>query len=498
MTRPPLSRRSVLAGTAATATAMVIGFDSATRAWATTQDAVPTGRLVPVPTLDGTLTSSAATVAEFSQDFGRLTTSTPYAVLRPGSDQDVVKIVNYARCNGLKVAMNGRSGTGTELESHSNYGQAGVAGGISIDARSLNRIHSISATSATVDAGVTWAQLTDAALAKGLTPPCLTDYLHLSVGGTISVGGIGSTVQKYGLQADTVESIDIVTGTGQLVTATATRNRDLFNAALAGAGQFGIILRATVKLVPAPQRALVFNLFYDNLATYLADQETILRDGRFPSQVGEIVPQPNGAAPRYKIETVVYYNGTTAPDPARYLAGLSPVAADTLIADQTYREYTFRADAFADNLKNLGYWNEPKPWLSLFLPASKAATFVNYALPALTPDAIGGGLLLFYPFPTNKITRPNAITPNEPVTYLFDLLTFPHPGTDPAPQLQRNRTLYDYATTLGAKRYLVGAVPRMTQTDWQRHYGSQWATLAAQKFRYDPARILTPGQNIFG
>ncbi|MFJ2864452.1 FAD-binding protein [Kitasatospora sp. NPDC087314] len=490
MTTTPLSRRTLITGLAAT----VIGYNTTTRTWATTTPT--TGHLATVPTLDGTLTTDTTTLTEFSHDFGRLTTTTPHAVLKPGSVQDIVKIVNYARHNGLKVAMNGRSGTGNDLESHSNYGQASAAGGISIDARCLNRIHTITPTNATVDTGVTWAQLTDAALTQGLTPPCLTDYLHLSIGGTISIGGIGSTVQKYGLQADTVESIDIITGTGHLLTATPTHNRDLFHAALAGAGQFGIIVRATVKLIPAPQRALVFNLYYNNLTTYLTDQETLLNDGRFHSQVGEVIPQP-GTTPRYKIETATYYNGTTPPNPTPLLHNLTPITTDTTITDQTYREYTYRADTFADTIKNLGYWNEPKPWLSLFLPATQAHTFMTTAAQTLTPDDLGAGLLLFYPFHTNKLTHPYAITPNEPTTYLFDLLTFPHPGTNPTPHLQRNRTLYDHATTLGAKRYLVGAIPHMTQTDWQHHYGPQWNNLTTHKNRYDPTHTLTPGQNIF-
>ncbi|MER7757921.1 FAD-binding protein [Kitasatospora sp. NPDC097643] len=496
MSTAPLSRRTVITGLAAA----VVGWNATTRAWATTDDAVDAtaGRLSPVPALEGSLTTTAATISEFSNDFGRLVSAAPHAVLKPGSVQDIVKIVNYARCNGLKVAMNGRSGTGTDLESHSNYGQAAVPGGISIDARCLNRIISIGPTSAVVEPGVTWAQLTDAALAQGLTPPCLTDYLHLSIGGTISVGGIGSTVQKYGLQADTVESIDIVTGTGRLLTASPTRNRELFDAALGGAGQVGVIVRATVKLVPAPERALVFLLYYDDLATYLADQERLLVDGRFGSQVGEVLPAPNGAPPRYKIETVAYYNGTTPPDRATLLRDLRPVASDTVITDQTYREYTFRVDAFADSLKSGGYWNQPKPWLSLFLPASQAGTFMRTVAQTLSPDDLGAGLLLFYPFFTNKITRPFAMTPSEPIAYLFDLLAFPHPTTDTSQMLPRNRRLYDYAVSLGAKRYMVGAIPQMTAADWQRHYGARWSSFAAAKRQFDPAYTLTPGQHIFG
>ncbi|MEV7602961.1 FAD-binding protein [Kitasatospora sp. NPDC089797] len=486
---PPLTRRTLLTGLTAT----VIAYNTTTRTWATTNTPT-TGRLSPVPTLDGTLTTNPATTATHAHDFGRLTTNTPHAVLNPGSTQDIVKIINYARRNGLKVAMNGQAGTGNDLESHSNYGQAGAAGGISINARALNKIHTITPTTATVDAGTTWAELTEATLTHGLTPPCLTDYLHLTIGGTLSIGGIGNTVQKYGLQTDTVESLDIITGTGHHLTATPTHNTRLFHAALGGAGQAGLITRATLKLIPAPQRALVFTLHYTDLTTYMKDQETILNDGRFHTQVGEIHPQPPGTPTTYTIETATYYN-TTPPNPTPLLQGLTP--QQTTTTDTTYREYTFRANTFADNLKNLGYWNQPKPWLSLLLPATTTHQFIQETLTTLTPDDIGQGLLLFYPFHTNKITHPLTITPNEPTAYLFDLLTFPHPGTNPQPALTRNRNLYNRATQLGAKRYLVGAIPHMTTTDWQHHYGPQWTTLTTNKKTYDPTHTLTPGQNIF-
>ncbi|GAA3027366.1 hypothetical protein GCM10010519_63980 [Streptomyces lactacystinicus] len=490
MNPTPLSRRTLLTGAAAT----VIGYNTTTRTWATT-DTPTRGRITPLPPIQGTLTTNPTTRNTHAHDFGRLTTNTPYAVLHPAGAPDIATIIDFARRNNLKVAMNGQSGTGNDLESHSNYGQAGVAGGISINARALNRIHTITPTNATVDTGVTWAQLTEATLAQNLTPPALTDYLHLSIGGTISIGGIGSTVHKHGLQADTVEAIEIVTGTGRILTATPTRNPDLFHTALAGAGQVGIITKATLKLVPAPQNARILTLTYTDQHTFLTDQQTILNDGRFPSQTGEILIQPNGQPPHYKIEAVTHYN-TTPPNPTPLLTGLNPTT--TTITDQTYREYTYRADTFADTIKNLGYWNTPKPWLSLFLPATTTPTFLNHTLPQLTPDDIGPGLLLCYPFHTNKLTHPLAITPNEPITYLFDLLAFPNPTTtNPTTHLTRNRNLYNTATQLGAKRYLVGAIPNMTPTDWQHHYGPHWTTLTNAKNTYDPTHTLTPGHNIF-
>ncbi|WP_256104247.1 FAD-binding protein [Streptomyces sp. ODS05-4] len=491
-----LSRRGVLGGIAATA---VIGF-SPTRGWAVAGSESRPRDLSPVPVLDGRLETAPAAVGDFSEDFGKLKGGTPWAVLRPGSVDDIVKMVDYARANKLKIAMNGRAGTGADLESHSCYGQAAVPGGIAIDARGLSKIISVSKGSAVVEAGATWAELTHAAAASGQTPPALTDYLHLSVGGTLSIGGIGGTVQKYGLQTDQVISLDIVTGTGKLLTASRSKRPDLFDAALGGGGQVGIIVRAKLKLVPAPQRAVVFSLFYGDLATYLADAEKVMADGRFQVQAGELLRKPDDSGWNYKLEAAAYYSGTTAPDRAKLLAGLRDDRSRAVIEDGTYLDYMFRLDPYETYLKETGHWQTPKPWLSLFLPANKTAEFMRHVESVLTPGMLGAGFLLFYPYLTSKVTRPLTVQPSGSVGYLFDLLSFPDPGVTKAEIdaiLALNRRLYDKAVALGAKRYLVGAIPGMGKAEWCRHFGRSWDAFQDAKKRYDPANILTPGQGFF-
>lgn len=488
-----------------------------------------------VPVLDGTLETDPAVVGNFSKDFGNLITRTPRAVLRPGSAHDIVKMIDYARRNGLKIAMNGQSGTGQDFESHSNYGQAAVPDGISIDAKSLSTIHNIGPTSAVVDAGVTWAALIDAALAQGKTAAALTDYLHLSIGGTVSVGGIGGVVQKYGLQCDTVEEIEVVTGDGCLLTAAEGTRPDLFNAVLAGGGQCGIITRARVKLIPAPTRALVIDLFYDDLHTYLADQEKILSDGRFSHQEGEIAHRsdqagwryktealaahaetrrqvrlshqqgelghpPGDSAWRYKIEAAIFYTPPTVPDQAALLAGLRDDRPSAQITEYSYRDWVFRLNSFETFLKNSGYWNQPHPWLSIILPASKTQAFISSVVPELTQGDLGMGFAPLYPFQNSTLTRPLFALPSppEPVSYLFDLLRFPAPNDPGIPgMLTQNRRFYDRAVALGAKRYLVGAIPHMTEHDWKRHFGPHWEHFARDKRRFDPDNVLTPSQGFF-
>lgn len=490
-----LSRRRVLQGLAAGIT--VVGWSTLDRAWvaAGASDLAGVARL---PHLDGTVETTPEALAVFSGDFGRLVTGTPTVVLHPGSVDDIVKMVGYARRHGLSIAMNGQSGTADELESHSNFGQALAPGGIAIDARGLAAIHHVGDTVADVDAGVTWAELVDAAAAIGRTPPMLTDFVHLSIGGTLSVGGTGGTMQRVGAQVDTVRELQVVTGEGELVTCSRQRRADLFDAVLAGAGQCAIIVRARIELVPAERQALVFNLFYDDLDTYIADQLTVMRERRFSYQEGQIVRRPDDTGWRYMMEVASYYTPPAAPDQAALLAGLSDDRSAAVVTNPTYLEWVKRVDPAVDFLKAAGFWAQAHPWVSLFVPASRTAEFVGSVVAQLTPADLGAGLVTFFPFPVAQLTRPLFVVPRtEPAAFQLSFLRFPFPGQPVAGLLTQNRTFHDLAVADGGKRYIIGAIPGITPDDWRRHYGDVFRFFRDAKLRFDPDGILTPGQHIF-
>ena len=94
----------------------------------------------------------------------------PHAVLRPGSVADIATMVGFARRHGLSIAVNGQGSTAGPAESHSNYGQALVEGGIAVDAKGLSSIHRVGDAEADVDAGVTWSELVTAAAGSAARP----------------------------------------------------------------------------------------------------------------------------------------------------------------------------------------------------------------------------------------------------------------------------------------------------------------------------------------
>ncbi|GAA4205307.1 hypothetical protein GCM10022252_65680 [Streptosporangium oxazolinicum] len=493
-----LTRRKMLSGLVVGAGATVLGWNSTTQAWATTPGS--TAGVQPVPALDGTLVLPADPSA-FTEDFGHLFTRRPQAVLTPGSVNDVQKVVRYARHNRIPVAVNGQSGTGTEdRESHSHYGQALVDGGIAIDPKPFGSIHSVSHGIADVDAGVTWSTLALRALESGQTLPVYNDFAHLSIGGTLSVGGLGGTSQRYGSQADNVKWLQVVTGTGELVTCSRDRNRELFEAVLVGGGQFAIIVRVGIKLIPAKTTARSLEFTYTDRAAFLRDSLAIMRAGVVNDQNGYAEPKPGGGW-TYRLALGIFYSAPAQPNVAAVQAVLSPQATAGPTADMPFRDWLLRFDPNWAALKAAGFWGSKKPWLMMFVGVHNTPAYLDTVLGELTATQMGPGPVRISPMDSRSLTRPSFMLPQRYTNEFFEvsLIRIPAPNHPDVPGLlSQNRRFYDRAVALGAKRYLVGSVPSMTRTDWRAHYGSRWSHLVDLKRRYDPASILTPGQGIFG
>lgn len=486
------TRREFLASFATGA--LVLGFDLRTRTWVTTASAHP--GIAGVPPLDGELRTTA--LEPFAADFGRIASHAPRAVLVPGSVDDIARIIRFARAHRIAVAANGQSGTDDLRESHSSFGQSQVDAGIAIDMSPLADI-SVERSHAAAGGGAHWADVFDAAAAHGATPPVFTDYVHLSVGGTLSVGGIGGTSHRFGVQVDNVLELEVVTGEGERTRCSPDHRRDLFDAVLAGAGQCAIVVRARLRLVPAETQARVFNLLYDDLDRYLTDQLALLHDHRFDYLEGQVVRRADDTGWRFLIEAATFFTAPRSPDDATLLTGLRDQRAEAQLTTQTYRDFIFRLDPTVAFLKSIDAWQLPHPWLTVFLPADRTAAYVSRMLASLTPADTGQGPILLYPFSPAKLTRPLFRAPDTRAAFHLSVLRTAVPPTPDviAAMLAGNRALYDRAVAIGGTRYVIGAIPGFTPHDWRRHFGPAWDFLVRAKLRFDPDHILTPGQGMF-
>ncbi|MEU5865524.1 FAD-binding protein [Nonomuraea sp. NPDC047529] len=475
-------RRTFLATGAA-----VVGFDPSTRTWVT--DAAQSQGMVDLPLLKGKVMTDPASRGQAADDFGHLIHRTPRAVLEPGDVTDIMLMMRYCRTHGLQVAARGQG--------HATFGQGQVEGGLIVDMTPLNAVE-VREDTAVVEAGALWSSLAQATLAHGLTPPVFTDYLELSVGGTLSVGGLGGQTHHHGSQADNVVELEVVTGDAALRRCSAQLRRDLFHAVLAGRGQCGIITRVTMRLRPAPATVRHYLLSYPSVAALTADQRRVVHDGRFAYVEGELGLPTGSAGWSHQLEAVAFFDGSTPPDDAKLLDGLGDQPGDRQIQDMSYFDFLNRLAAGVADLKSAGEWYRPHPWWNMFLPASRTDAFVEAVIEDLTETEVGAsGVVLLYPFPRARLRLPLLRVPDEETVFLFTLLrTASHGAGSPEDMVEANRSLYLRARAAGGYQYPVGSIPT-TPEEWRTHYGPAWAAFEAAHERYDPDGILTPGQGVF-
>ena len=412
----------------------------------------------------------------------------PEAVLLPASDRDVAATIRWATGRGRRFAPQGKR--------HSVFGRSLVHDGIVGDMARLRNIRGIQHDRVVVDAGATWSEVVAATLPQGLTPPVLTDYLGLSVGGTLVVGGIGGTTSRFGMQSDNVFDLEVVTGQGDKVVCSPESHADLFNAVRAGLGQVGVVTRATLRLIPAPQRVRRYLLIYTDLKTMLTDERLLAADDRFDAVQGAVLPSSTGW--RFRLDAVKQFSGNPSDDSA-LLGGLSDTRGQAEFSTLSYVDYLNRFAMLEQALRANGQWFFPHPWLTTFVGNSNVESVVQGELAMLTPADLGTfGQVVLSAFRRQAVTSPLLRLPADDLCYAFNLIRIP--TTDNVAEANRlvmaNRAAYDRIRAAGGTLYPVSAFP-MSRDDWRSHFGPAFAELSDAKTKFDPRHVLTPGYEVF-
>jgi FAD binding domain len=197
--------------------------------------------------------ASAATVrTAASPDFalyasrGIYISPTPQFVVSVYSANDVVQVVRCAAANALKICP--RSG------GHSFTGQS-TCRDVLVDVRSLNSVFYNAATQQlTAGLGNNMGELFYSAVTASGGSRFIGVGLCPSVGsaGYLLGGGHNAYAGVTGITCEALASIDVVTGDGNLVTATPSSNSELFWASCGGGGgHFGIATSATLNTYDA-------------------------------------------------------------------------------------------------------------------------------------------------------------------------------------------------------------------------------------------------------
>ncbi|HLG08710.1 MAG TPA: FAD-binding oxidoreductase [Gaiellaceae bacterium] len=199
--------------------------------------------------------------------YNAMQTDQPGLIVQCSGTADVVDAVNFARSNGLEVAVRGGG--------HSVAGLSSSNGGMLIDLSLMNGVFvDADARLARVQGGALWGDVDRETQLHGLAAPggIVSDT---GVAGLTLGGGEGWLRRKYGLSCDNLVAAEVVGADGQVRIASTDSNPDLFWALRGGGGNFGIVTSFTFQLHPLGPIVAFAGIFYP-----LADAVTILRKFR--------------------------------------------------------------------------------------------------------------------------------------------------------------------------------------------------------------------------
>jgi FAD/FMN-containing dehydrogenase len=175
----------------------------------------------------------------------------PDAVVVAADEADVVTAVRFARDNALPVRVHA-----------TGHQPTATVGGLLIAVGALDDVVvDPEARTATVGGGIRWAAVVAAAAEHGLAP-ITGSAATVGVAGYLLGGGFGPLVRSHGISSDRLRSARVVTGTGEVVAASADADAELLWALRGGKGGFGVVTRLTIELVPL-RRLYAGTLFFD-------------------------------------------------------------------------------------------------------------------------------------------------------------------------------------------------------------------------------------------
>src|SRR5688572_27720701 len=200
-----------------------------------------------VSALQALMAGEVITAADVSYDAARrvhngLINRRPALIARCRGTADVQAAVRTARGHGLEIAVRGGG--------HNVAGNAVCDGGLVIDLSMMRGVHvDPRGRRARAQGGATWGDYNRETQLHGLA----------STGGVVSStgiagltlgGGLGWLLGTLGLAVDNLESAQVVTADGRILTASEREHPDLFWGLRGGGGNFGVVASLEYRVHP--------------------------------------------------------------------------------------------------------------------------------------------------------------------------------------------------------------------------------------------------------
>jgi len=421
---------------------------------------------------------STDTPHDYSTDFGQLVHRVPRVVVRATCEDHVVDTLRTTRRLRLPVAVRGAG--------HSCFGQTVTDGVLLVnvpDGSVAPRM--LGDGLVEVPARLHWREVEAFLNPRGRSVPALADYLDLSVGGTLSVGGYGADSIVHGAQTDHVDRIRLITPDGAAIWCSSQENAELFSYALAGLGQVGVIETAVLRTVPYRAFTTLFNYRYSSLKELVASIEWIAESANDRPLLFKAHCARGRFVSTYGIQTENVRNAISA---RRFPPVRVQRAAHAWIVPK-YRQWR----SLVVKLWVAQFSNHGRLWTDFLFDYDGLESFTTFLQPLLERDAFAGCLKSIYIVAIRRLPRttrfPLEASDSTGASMSFGIGLYSMiPRQDPALVGAVAETVafcLEKCIALGGRPYRYGW-HQMDEHHYQALYGATYDRLLALRRELDP------------
>ncbi len=432
----------------------------------------------------------------FATDFGGTLSYQPAVVIMTRSEPETCTALRVAQETGTPVRIRGAG--------HSCFGQTLNDGGVVLFNHDENQVDMSLTDDLRLEAGgrMYWGNVNRRLKRFTATVPVLTDYLDLTVGGTLSVGGYGIRSVAHGSQADSVEAVRLIRPDGNAVWCSSTENPELFRFCFGSLGQVGVIERALVRVEELPGKVCISRRYYRNTDPLARVLESFTRiSGLLPDHFWACITSA-------EILAEYGYSGHSEEEAGKrageVIPDLDAARCEEFRALAEYNEliHRMRAEWVESNLYHY------RVWCDYMFDYGPAMEFLEFLSKTIVPRNLGvvyvlavrvgrrtNAPLLPHNFSSGKLSPAMRFGAGlSRMRFGFGLYCMVPPGD--AYGLARAKASHeeclDRCLALGGRPYRYGWCP-LTEKEKERLYGPDLAALRALRKEIDPNGILDNG-----
>ena len=152
----------------------------------------------------------------------------------------------------------------------SNLFRSREAAGAGLDVSGLAGVIEVDPVAKTADVQgmCTYEDLVDATLPYGLVPLVVPQLKTITLGGAVSGMGVESTSFRNGLPHESVLEMDVLVGTGEIITCSREENVELFRAFPNSYGSLGYVVRLKIELEDVAPFVELAHVRYNDLTQF--------------------------------------------------------------------------------------------------------------------------------------------------------------------------------------------------------------------------------------